>query len=81
MDHSEIPNTAQPAKESSAESLSERELAVMRLIAAGLSNRAIAEQLFIAVGTVKWYLKHIYSKLHVNSRTQAILRAKERGLL
>jgi predicted ATPase/DNA-binding CsgD family transcriptional regulator len=63
------------------EPLTERELEILRLIAEGLSNREIAQKLVLAVGTVKWYNKQIYSKLGVHSRTQAVARAKEVGLL
>jgi LuxR family maltose regulon positive regulatory protein len=63
------------------EPLSERELEVLRLIAAGLSNREIAAELVIAVGTVKRHINHIYGKLGVHSRTQALVRARELSLL
>jgi DNA-binding CsgD family transcriptional regulator len=61
--------------------LTPRELEVLNLIAAGLSNREIAERLVISVGTVKSYTGQIYSKLQVNSRTQAVAQAREVGLL
>jgi len=61
--------------------LSERELEILRLMADGLSNREIAEKLFLAVSTVKWYLSEIYSKLYVSSRTQALARARELHLI
>jgi DNA-binding CsgD family transcriptional regulator len=61
--------------------LSERETEILRLVANGLSNREIADQLYLAVGTVKWYMSEIYSKLHVGSRTQAIFRAREMNLI
>jgi ATP/maltotriose-dependent transcriptional regulator MalT len=54
---------------------------VLRGIAAGLSAREIAEQLTLAVSTVKWYTQAIYGKLQVRSRTQAIARARAVGLL
>ena len=63
------------------EPLSERELEVLRLLAAGLSNREIAEELIVAIGTVKKHTHNIYGKLGVRSRTQAVLRAGELGLL
>ena len=63
------------------EPLSERELEVLTLIAEGLSNREIADKLFLSVGTVKWYTTHIFSKLGVQSRTQALVRARQLHLL
>jgi len=61
--------------------LTDRELEVLHLLAAGLSNAAIAEQLVVSVGTVKTHLKHIYSKLAVQSRTQAVAQAHTLDLL
>jgi LuxR family maltose regulon positive regulatory protein len=61
--------------------LSERELEVLRLVASGLSNREIAKELVITVGTAKWHLHNIYGKLGVHSRTQAVARARELALL
>jgi LuxR family maltose regulon positive regulatory protein len=63
------------------ESLTTRELEVLRLLVEGLSNQAIAQKLYLSVGTVKVHLKHIYGKLDVRSRTQAAARAHELGLL
>jgi predicted ATPase/DNA-binding NarL/FixJ family response regulator len=63
------------------EPLTERELAVLRLIAAGRSNREIADELFLALNTVRSYSQQIYGKLGVGSRTQAAVRARELGLL
>jgi LuxR family maltose regulon positive regulatory protein len=59
------------------EPLNDRELAVLRLIVAGCSNREIADQLVLAVSTVKWYVNAIYGKLQVESRTKAIARARD----
>jgi LuxR family maltose regulon positive regulatory protein len=61
--------------------LSDREMEVLQLIAAGLSNREIAERLVVAVSTVKTHINHIYRKLDVSKRTQAVARARELGLL
>ncbi|MBZ0300278.1 MAG: LuxR C-terminal-related transcriptional regulator [Anaerolineae bacterium] len=57
--------------------LTDREEEILRLMASGLSNRDIAENLVISFETVRWYTKQIYSKLGVNSRAQAIIRAGE----
>jgi LuxR family maltose regulon positive regulatory protein len=59
------------------EPLSEREIEVLNLIAAGMSNQEIAEKLFISLNTVRTHTKNINGKLDVHSRTQAIVRAKE----
>lgn len=63
------------------EPLSQREMEVLNLIAQGCSNRKIAENLVITVGTVKQHLNHIYRKLDVRSRTQAIAKANQLDLL
>jgi len=70
-----------PKIEGLMDPISERELEVLRLIAAGLSNREIADKLFISLNTVKTHTKNINSKLDVNSRTRAVVRAKELRLL
>jgi LuxR family maltose regulon positive regulatory protein len=59
----------------------ERELEILRLVAAGLSNAEIAQRLYLTVGTVKWYLNQIFGKLAVSRRTEAVARARELGLL
>jgi LuxR family transcriptional regulator, maltose regulon positive regulatory protein len=61
--------------------LSERELAVLRLIADGLSNQEIAERLIVSVNTVKTHINNIFGKLGVTSRTQALARARGLKLL
>jgi DNA-binding CsgD family transcriptional regulator len=62
------------------EPLTERELEILRLIAEGLSNREIAQELVLTSGTVKWYNRQIYSKLGVHSRTEAVAKANKLGL-
>jgi LuxR family maltose regulon positive regulatory protein len=63
------------------EPLTARELEVLRLLAAGAPNRAIAEQLVVTPETVKKHLSHLFDKLGVANRTQAVARARELGLL
>jgi LuxR family maltose regulon positive regulatory protein len=63
------------------EPLSERELEILRLVAAGLTTQEIAEELVIAVGTVRTHLKNIYGKLDAHSRVQAVERARALNLL
>jgi LuxR family maltose regulon positive regulatory protein len=63
------------------EPLSARELEVLHLISSGLSNKEIAQKLFISPRTVKRHTSSIYSKLNVHSRTQAVARANLLGLL
>jgi LuxR family maltose regulon positive regulatory protein len=77
----DIPLPLHPSAPLLAERLSEREIEVLQLIAAGLSNREIAQKLFIEVGTVKTHINNLYGKLEVHSRTQAIARARELRLL
>jgi ATP/maltotriose-dependent transcriptional regulator MalT len=61
--------------------LTERELEVLRLVGAGMSNRQIAGKLFISPGTVKVHLYNISEKLNTTGRAGAYARAKELGLL
>jgi len=75
------PSTPLALRANLIDPLTERELEVLYLVTAGLSNAAIAEQLIISVGTVKTHLKHIYRKLAVQSRTQAVAQARMLGLL
>ncbi len=63
------------------EPLSGRELEILKLIVQGLSNREIGERLFLALDTVKGHNRRIFGKLQVESRTEAIARARELGLL
>lgn len=64
-----------------AEPLSPREMEILRVVATGASNRDIAESLVIAEGTVKNHLTNILGKLNVKDRMQAVLKAREFGLI
>jgi LuxR family maltose regulon positive regulatory protein len=68
-------------KSTMIEPLSQRELEVLQLIAQGFSNREISKRLFLALDTVKGHNRIIFSKLRVQSRTEAVARARELGLL
>lgn len=63
------------------ETVSGREMEVLRLVAAGSTNREIAEALFVSEATVKTHLLHLFNKLGVNDRAAAVAAAFERGLL
>ena len=70
-----------PVNAGLAEPLSEREVAILRLVAQGLSNREIADRLHLAEGTVKNYVTSLLGKIGVRDRTQAALRGRELGIL
>jgi LuxR family maltose regulon positive regulatory protein len=74
-------DSATPRDVASLDILSEREMEILRLLATGKSNVAIAAELFLALSTVKWYIARLYNKLEVNTRTQAVARAHELKLL
>ncbi len=78
---SDLADRVRRANEQLIEPLSERELEVIGSIASGLSNREIADQLVVELSTVKKHLTHIYGKLDVLNRAQAILRAQQLGLV
>src|SRR5258707_5579334 len=64
-----------------AEPLTRRERDILALLAQGHTGPEIAQELTIAVSSVKWHTQHLYSKLGVNSKKQAVARARELGLL
>src|SRR6266568_6039124 len=72
---------AQLAEHMSFESLTAREVEVLRQVAGGHRNRDVAEKLFISEDTVKVHVKHIMEKLGANDRTQAIAIAVKRGII
>ncbi|BAY07738.1 LuxR C-terminal-related transcriptional regulator [Calothrix sp. NIES-2098] len=63
------------------EQLTDRELEVLNYLATGMSNQAIADQLFVSLAAVKWHARNIYGKLEVKNRTQAVTKARELRLL
>lgn len=75
------PSTSEEPQQPLVDPLTAREMQVLGLIADGLTNKEIAEELVISVGTVKWYTSQIYGKLGVGNRTGAVARARELALL
>lgn len=75
------PFLQQHANQALSEPLTVRELEVLVLIASGLSNQEICDNLFLALSTVKGYNQTIYGKLQVNRRTEAVAKAKVLGLV
>ena len=75
------PQTEQPSSDQLLDPLKERELEILKLIAAGLSNREIANTLFLTEGTVKSYIHQLYSKLDVHRRTEAVDKARLLNLI
>jgi LuxR family maltose regulon positive regulatory protein len=75
------PASSRPSQTRLVEPLTDREMAVLRQMAAGSSNLEISERMVISVGTVKAHIYHITAKLGARSRTEAVARAREAGLL
>ena len=63
------------------EELTKRELSILKRLETGLSNKEIAEAIFVSEGTLKWHLHNVYGKLNVKNRTGAMTRARALGLL
>ena len=63
------------------EELTKRELSILKRLETGLSNKEIAESIFVSEGTLKWHLHNVYGKLNVKNRTRAMARARELGIL
>jgi LuxR family maltose regulon positive regulatory protein len=73
--------SSRPPAQPLIEPLSQRELEVLHLMAAGLSNQEMSERLFLALDTVKGHNRKIFGKLQVQRRTEAVARARELGLV
>jgi LuxR family maltose regulon positive regulatory protein len=74
-------NTSEAPPEGLVEPLSERERDVLKLLAAGLTNDEIARELVVALPTIKTHLQHIYNKLLVHGRREAVIRARQLKLI
>ncbi len=70
-----------PLTTSLVEPLTDRETQILRLMAARLSYREIADELYLSVNTIKWYAKSIYGKLGVSSKVEAAERARELSII
>jgi LuxR family maltose regulon positive regulatory protein len=71
----ESKSTVSGAKTTLLESLNDREIAILRLMSAGRSNREIGDELYLSVNTIRWYASQIYTKLGVKNRGEAAARA------
>lgn len=71
----------EPSPQTELDPLSERELEVLRLAAKGLSNRDIAQELYLSTRTVQTHLSTIFAKMKVGSRTEAVVQALRKGWL
>ena len=74
-----VPSSGKPSGQKSAEVLSDREIEVLRFATRGLSNQEIADELCLSLRTVQAHLGHIFNKLQVSSRTEAVVRALKEG--
>jgi DNA-binding NarL/FixJ family response regulator len=72
---------SEPVPSDEAESLSDREQEILKLVAAGNTNRQIGEFLFLSENTVKYHLKNILGKLHLHNRAEAVAYAMGTGLI
>jgi DNA-binding NarL/FixJ family response regulator len=72
---------AEIAEHFTADTLSAREIEVLRNVAAGHSNKIVADRLFISQDTVKGHMKSVFAKLQANDRTHAVMIAMKRGFL
>jgi LuxR family transcriptional regulator, maltose regulon positive regulatory protein len=75
------PDTQGGAPIGMGEELTKRELSILKRLETGLSNKEIAEAIFVSEGTLKWHLHNVYGKLNVKNRTGAMTRARALGIL
>jgi ATP/maltotriose-dependent transcriptional regulator MalT len=75
------PDVQGGAPTSMGEELTKRELSILKRLETGLSNKEIAEAIFVSEGTLKWHLHNVYSKLNVKNRTGAMAQGRALGIL
>jgi LuxR family transcriptional regulator, maltose regulon positive regulatory protein len=75
------PDVQGGAPTSMGEELTKRELSILKRLETGLSNKEIAEAIFVSEGTLKWHLHNVYSKLKVKNRTGAMVQGRALGIL
>jgi LuxR family transcriptional regulator, maltose regulon positive regulatory protein len=76
-----VPDVQGGAPIGKGEELTKRELSILKRLETGLSNKEIAEAIFVSEGTLKWHLHNVYGKLNVKNRTRAMARARALGIL
>src|SRR5581483_3931319 len=81
LEISSCENAVMQDKEPLPIAMNKREREILARLATGLSDQQIADELFLSLHTIKWYNRQIFGKLGVNSRTQAITRARALGLI
>src|SRR3984885_13551059 len=69
------------SRECLGEQLTRREVSILKRLESGLSNKEIADTIFVSEGTLKWHLHNVYSKLHVKNRSGAMARARTLGIV
>ncbi len=74
-------HNGRPIAPAGQEELTRREVSILKRLESGLSNREIAEAIFVSEGTLKWHLHNVYSKLNVRNRAGAMVRARALGIL
>ncbi|NRR30258.1 hypothetical protein HSX11_08660 [Oxalobacteraceae bacterium] len=81
LPHAEIGSVAAPAFVTEVAILSERERAILRLLATGMANEQVAATVFLSVNTVKWHIRRILEKLAARNRSEAVFIARQMGLI
>jgi LuxR family transcriptional regulator, maltose regulon positive regulatory protein len=75
------PDVQGDAPVGASEELTKRELSILKRLESDLSNKEIAEAIFVSEGTLKWHLHNVYGKLNVKNRSGAVARARALGIL